>query len=505
MSQQDVSVTVVRPPDEPVGVQVVPPPDEPVDVAVNTTEEPVVVEVQKTEEPVSVEVHTTEEPVNVEVVEKDLAGKWQRPADWLDCDFPTKASDEKFVGLVAIYPDDASRPNVLSFNASLTTGGYAIDWGDGAVESYSGGETATHEYDYDSIAAETLTSEGFRQVVVTVTPDTGKFTTIYLHYGVPDQKSPYYGWLDIAIGSETMTRARFSGSYSEANSCDLKRVRMYVESLNSCSYMFYGCIGLESVNQFDSSNVTTFYYAYYFCASLRSAPHLDTSNGTNFTGMHAYNSSLLELPPYDLRKATSLTSFLVSSQSIVKLNPGIKWPEGVSYYQFSNSNTSLREFPDVAYAPSDIYMAYCYNMRLPKGAVFTVPDGTNLDYAFRQTGITEFPTVLGRPGRIAYIAYYTTKARGSFELDCSLVTYAYRAFDQCRSLEGLKLNGLRYGTSIYNCSLGFAALEEFLYSLGTAAGAQTVDMRGNPGIPELVADGTAIADANARGWTLLLQ
>ena len=74
---------------------------------------------------------------------------WTRNPAWLDFTIPS-GSQEKFIGLYAVYPNYNS--NFLAISGG--TGNYTIDWGDGTVENinYTPGinKTGIHIYDYYS-------------------------------------------------------------------------------------------------------------------------------------------------------------------------------------------------------------------------------------------------------------------------------------------------------------------------------------------------------------------
>jgi surface protein len=68
---------------------------------------------------------------------------WKRNPSWLAVTAPG-TSDEKFVGLHAVWPD----ANFLALSAA---GGYTVDWGDGsATENFASGVVAYKEYDFSN-------------------------------------------------------------------------------------------------------------------------------------------------------------------------------------------------------------------------------------------------------------------------------------------------------------------------------------------------------------------
>ena len=112
---------------------------------------------------------------------------WTRPTDWLPV--PDLAvDDDKIYILMAIEETTA---NFIAFFISTlgvsagkgTTYIYDVDWGDGVIESFDD-EDATHRYDWANIPSNTLTSDGYRQVLITITPGAGDSIT-YVDFYTP--------------------------------------------------------------------------------------------------------------------------------------------------------------------------------------------------------------------------------------------------------------------------------------------------------------------------------
>ncbi len=123
------------------------------------------------------------------------AGEWVRPSDWLPFpDVPNTA--EKFLGLYPVY----NAPE--NFIAVYFEGDYTVDWGDGTVVNVPSGEKAQHSYSWDSIPNSTLTTEGYKQVLVTVTPQPGQdltFTNLGVAHDNVLGEYPSIPWLDILL------------------------------------------------------------------------------------------------------------------------------------------------------------------------------------------------------------------------------------------------------------------------------------------------------------------
>jgi len=99
------------------------------------------------------------------------ASGWVRPSDWLP--MPTVlASEQKICILCAVYDHDA---NYVSLRCR---GAYTVDPGDGTGAVNVADNTIwEHIYSYASLPAGTLTSRGYRQAIITITPQAGQNLT----------------------------------------------------------------------------------------------------------------------------------------------------------------------------------------------------------------------------------------------------------------------------------------------------------------------------------------
>jgi hypothetical protein len=70
----------------------------------------------------------------------------------------------------------------------------------------------------------------------------------------------------------------------------------------------------------------------------------------------------------------------------------------------------------------------------------------------------------------------------------------------CRSLARGRTNGIRFGVSYSGCQLSRAAIVDIFTGLGTASGAQTINVSNNIGSSALTADDELIA--TNKGWTV---
>jgi len=118
---------------------------------------------------------------------------WQRNPSWLALT-PPGTSDEKFVGLHAVWPS----ANFLALSAA---GDYTVDWGDGsATQNFASGVVAYKEYDFaDANLAGTNAEVTFQGTADTVTRtahgyvngDVVRFYNIVTTTGI-SENTPYY-------------------------------------------------------------------------------------------------------------------------------------------------------------------------------------------------------------------------------------------------------------------------------------------------------------------------
>ena len=135
-------------------------------------------------------------------------GAWVRPADWLALTTPD-ISEQKIVGLHAVLPGN----NWVAFTLS---GAYTVDWGDGNTENFAAGATAYRNLAWSSYNTSTLTTRGYRQAIITITPQSGHNITswnFFVKHNQPGLANGYStGWLDMRLFTPHVTSRTFSGS-----------------------------------------------------------------------------------------------------------------------------------------------------------------------------------------------------------------------------------------------------------------------------------------------------
>lgn len=236
---------------------------------------------------------------------------YSRPADWLPLPTITEA-DEKIVGLFPVFNIDV---NLVAF---VLEGDYTVDWGDGVSENYQSGTKAQHNYSWNDIQSSTLTSEGFRQVLITVTPSIGQQLT-YVSLDEAHDDTYYTNqtipWLDLAMSLPNLAATnsiKLSSGWNGNWLSNLQKIHIYNLGLcESIEYLFFECTNLCEVTIENVPNVTTLTNVVRNCYSLKklviknlvSLPGVSTQDFTfpPISGPDQYMIEHLEL--HDLNSA----------------------------------------------------------------------------------------------------------------------------------------------------------------------------------------------------------
>jgi surface protein len=265
-----------------------------------------------------------------------------RPADWVALPAVT-SSDQKFVGLHAVYNHES---NFVAVNCA---GAYTVDWGDGsAAQNVATGVQANHNYVYTDLSSGTLSTRGYRQAVVTITPQAGQnLTTVNLlvkHNQAGLASNGYAsGWLDIRMAgslvssltdgssSTTIVRHRMLEQFeyvgtSAVTTCANKffncvQLRSLIgttwtAAVTNMSTMFQGCSSLQTVPLFNTAAVTNMSSMFNTCSSLQTVPLFNTAAVTDMTFMFSACSSLQTVPLFNTAAVLNMTSMFQNCSSL---------------------------------------------------------------------------------------------------------------------------------------------------------------------------------------------
>ena len=300
-------------------------------------------------------------------------GGWVRKTDWLAMPNVVE-TDQVFYGLCAVF----DTPH--NFQTFRGQGNYTIDWGDGTPpENYTSNSVAYHDYDWNNVSASTLTSEGYRQVIVTVTPQSGSnLTNINLNAkhnqaGLTNYTSSL--WLDVKFAMNNtgtfytynsvwrhsyLERVWWVGSTSDQTSGNqlfrhcwsLRSVpNLPFERLTDCYFMFGHCdsIDIDGIPPLpDTSTSNNFHYMFYHCINLQECPVIDTSNATNMSYMFTYDYRLKYVPPLEMQN-NLYCQYMFQNCTTLELFSDAAWNFSKVLrceYMFSGAN-SLRFLPSM--------------------------------------------------------------------------------------------------------------------------------------------------------------
>ena len=264
---------------------------------------------------------------------------WVRNPQWLT--LPTvSAAEQKVVGLYRI--DENS--NFLAFNCS---GNYTVDWGDGTTENFSSGVAAYHEYDYTNAAFDgTLTDDGYKQTIVTITPQAGQNLTSFSSNIIHNQSGLIAGHstglLDLIISLPNGTSITLATgqnivieryceqvtilSYGGTSLYQLFYQKTFLKSVNisydvtaavtSMTQMFSNCFSLQTVPLFNTANVTSMGSTFSACNSLQTVPLFNTAKVIDMSSMFLSCFSLQTVPLFNTAKVTNMSQMFSSCDSL---------------------------------------------------------------------------------------------------------------------------------------------------------------------------------------------
>lgn len=446
---------------------------------------------------------------------------WTKPSDWLDYTVPT-ASEQKIIGTVAVFNQDS---NYFAVNMTTTDSStYTVDWGDGTSASFASGTTAEKNYSWSSISSGTVTSEGYRQAIVTITPTTAgrTFATVSpsrRHSAIASGGRFSSPWTSLAIAAPNATTitlgpnnttnatmalvqqiqivssnitsanslfqncfalqdvtfntsATLTNTASMFNGCRLLKVAPFINtaSVTAINSMFSGCTALQSVPLYNTSSVTNMSSMFNQCTTLESVPFFNTSSVTNMSNMFFQCNSLKNVPLFNTASVTNMSGMFFNAYSLS------------SVPLFNTS--SVTNMSSMLYGTSSLETIPAFNtaavttidgmFRFAAGIIFLPALNTS-----NATTVADFFTVSSTVIKeIAELnlSGVTSLANNNLGLGSATVTSA------AGNLTRAKITGNKWSQSFQNCSMGAAQLDEMYTSLATL----------NPAITNISGNGTTV-------------
>lgn len=317
---------------------------------------------------------------------------WDKPVDYLDLPAITGGTTTEVMNLLVAVFDREN--NYLAMDIE---GDYTVDWGDGTVENFSSGVQANHNYTYSGISSATTTSEGFRQVLVEVTPQGGSnLTSIDFNVQHSAVTSTNYstGILDVGMQATGCTAFEMGDSSHQVYHRHLKRFNwigtngvtnfdlafdecisleechLSFDSALSILRIFADCNSLVNVNDgvLDLPSATTFRIpfenckslewiksidaplvndcdgVFTSCSSLKGVEYINLSGSTDFSGFYVNCQGLVYAPMMDTSNATNMTSMHSTNRNL-RYIPEYNTSGVTSFASFATTCTSLMKMP----------------------------------------------------------------------------------------------------------------------------------------------------------------
>lgn len=368
---------------------------------------------------------------------------YARPSDWLT--LPTVSNtDQKFAGLLAVFNNDT---NYVALLAITNSGTYTVDWGDGSSpQTYTSNTVASYKYTYSSISDSTISTRGYKQVIVTVTATTGNLTGINLqqkYVTSPVLALPPTNWLDIIVGSPNLTSLSISGG--AGNTTNLPMLEQFTwmsRSTATPSQFFRNCWALQNViidGSITGITGTTFWFGQ--CFNLKSAPYFDTSSVTDMSGMFNLCSSLLYVPPYNTQNVTNMSTMFQGCSSL-KTVPAFNTIKVTTLTNTFDGCRSLLHVPNYNFSNVTVMSATFLNCQ----SLISVPtfNTANLVNAYNTFGgcsaLEEFPAWnMAKTTNTAAMFSGCSSLNSVANVNTSNVINMQTMFFNCSSLEEIPL------------------------------------------------------------------
>jgi surface protein len=356
---------------------------------------------------------------------------WTRPEDWITLTAPA-SNEQKFVGLLGISNDNSN------YVALLAQGNYTVDWGDGVTENFTSNTKASHQYTYSSISS-TITSDGFKQVLVTVTPQAGQnLTVIDLQQTFTRTNlttSAQTPWLDIAIAGTNLATIKLTGSTSPTFRMGyLQRVNIVSSNLASYASLFAFCLRLKNFTVNSNSTITNTSNMFYACSSLESVPLFNTASVTNMASMFEGCMSLESIP-------------LFNTQSVADMSRMFKECLSLTSVPLFNTASVTSMFSTFANCSSLTYIPF-FNTSLVSNMSSMFSGCTSLSSVplFNTQPVADMSSMFNFCSSLESVPLFTTNS----------VTSMASMFSNCRSLKSVPLFNTASVTSMSgmfgNCS-----------------------------------------------------
>lgn len=240
---------------------------------------------------------------------------WVRPDDWLD--MPAVSTGQKSVVLlVAVFEHS---PNYITLSAQ---GAYTVNWGDGSSSvNASSGVVSHKEIAWADISAGTLSERGYRQALVTVTPQgAGSLTSISLTTKHTSQ--PVYNFTSTLVLEMQVSGSAFTTINMNSSGATLQMVHNLLERITFhegakfTSGVLGHCYSLQSIEGLNTTGRTSFAQMFQYCRMLHTIPPLQTATCTSMLQAFQYSGVEFFEEPLVLPACTDMGSMFYDCKAL---------------------------------------------------------------------------------------------------------------------------------------------------------------------------------------------
>jgi len=456
-----------------------------------------------------------------------MATTYTRPSDWLA--MPVVAtSSHTFVGLVAVRNNNS---NYVALKVTTSTGNYQVNWGDGTITTHASNTTAEYLYTYSAISDSTISSKGYKQALVTVTPVTGNITVLntnVTHSALGVTVIKQVKWLEYLINLPSLTSLLISPTANNPRPNWLEKITIsHLGSLTSFNGVFSSLYGLKAVNiTASTTGITSTQNMFMYCYSLISVNLFDTSNVTGSNGMfNSCSNGLEQVPNLNLSKSVSANSMFANCLNL-KTAPALDMRLATDFSSMFNNCPSLTEIGLIDTRSVTNFSSFalsCINLRTV--ANLDMSKATNASTAFQGcSSLDNFPAItLGTAScNLTSFLYNCNMLKKVGDMDVSKAITLSNFFagnNALRTLPSLNLNAgttltnipsnvmarapfinVRASLNLANKNLGRAMIVEVFNGLASGVTSKTITVSANPGYLSLTGGERLIA--TAKGWTI---
>ena len=454
-----------------------------------------------------------------------MATTYTRPSDWLT--MPTVAtSSQTFAGLFAVCNHDS---NYVALLATTNTGNYQVDWGDGTITTHASNTTAEYKYTYSSISDSTLSSRGYKQVIVRVTPVSGNiltFNTARAHSVSGTRKVTWLDWIInfpyFSSGASLVTQGGVGSRHSWIEKVTISHIGGLTDislicasmtalrefnitatttGVTSTYNMFGHCWNLTSVNLFNTANVTTAANMFWSCYLLEEIPNFNFSKVTSATAMFQNCYKLKTVPALDMRLNIDFSNMFANCPNLTEIGL-MDVRSGTNFNTFANGCFKLKTVANLNMGKATTAtsaFANCYSLdNFPAMTVGTA--SCNLTSFLSTTGSLKTVGAMDVSKAVNFTSFLTgtpaLRIYPAFNVNAG-TTFTGMVGNMATKVP---FTNVRASLSLANKNLGRTAIVEVFNGLASGVSAKTITVSANPGFAALTAGDRLIA--TAKGWTI---